>query len=129
MRPPTTSTTGPMLAHLSASPGFHLDGQLALTPPTEPPSPAEAPSSPITARLRGAHAMASEHAAADDIVYDLISIQYHALKGAQVYDKYLADAHDHDDIKAFIEQVRNQDNERARRAHDLLATITPGGLG
>ena len=33
--------------------------------------------------------MGSEHTVADDIVYDLISIQYHALKGAEVYDKFL----------------------------------------
>ena len=31
--------------------------------------------------------MASEHTVADNIVYDLISIQYHALKGAEVYDR------------------------------------------
>ena len=46
--------------------------------------------------------MASEHTVADNIVYDLISIQYHALKGAEVYDRYLDDAHsaEHDDVNA-----------------------------
>lgn len=33
--------------------------------------------------------MSSAHTPADDIVYDLISIQYHALQGGQTYAKYL----------------------------------------
>ena len=74
--------------------------------------------------------MASEHTVADDIVYDLISIQYHALKGAEVYDRYIEDAHDHDDVVAFVEEVRNQDNQRAQRAHELLKELTKGeGIG
>jgi hypothetical protein len=75
--------------------------------------------------------MASQHTVADDIVYDLVSIQYHALKGAEVYDKYLQDAHaaDHQDVTRFIEQCKEQDNERARRCHELLADLTKGGIG
>ena len=74
--------------------------------------------------------MASEHTVADDIVYDLISIQYHALKGAEVYDRYIEDAHDHDDVVAFIKEVRDQDNQRAQRAHELLRDLTKGeGIG
>ena len=74
--------------------------------------------------------MASEHTVADDIVYDLISIQYHALKGAEVYDRYIDDAHDHDDIVEFIRQVRDEDNNRAQRAHELLRNLTKGeGIG
>jgi hypothetical protein len=77
--------------------------------------------------------MASEHNVADDIVYDLISIQYHALKGADVYDRYLADADhasEHPEVSQFIEQCRTQDAERARRAHELLRelTIDRGGI-
>lgn len=68
--------------------------------------------------------MTSEHTTADDIVYDLISIQYHALKGAEVYDRYLEDAHDHDDVVAFIREVKDQDNRRAERAHELLRKLT-----
>ena len=74
--------------------------------------------------------MASEHTVADDIVYNLVSIQYHALKGAEVYDRYIEDAHDHDDVVAFIEEVREQDNQRAQRAHELLKDLTKGdGIG
>jgi hypothetical protein len=73
--------------------------------------------------------MASEHTVADDIVYDLISIQYHALKGAEVYDRYIDDAHEHDDVVAFIRQVKEEDDQRAQRAHDLLLQLTGGGDG
>lgn len=75
--------------------------------------------------------MASQHTVADDIVYDLVSIQYHALKGAEVYDKYLEDAHatDHPGVTKFIEKCKEQDNERAQRCHDLLKDLTNGGLG
>jgi hypothetical protein len=68
--------------------------------------------------------VAESHTPADDIVYNLISIQYHALKGGQVYAKYAADAHGHQDVLDFIEQVRQQDAERAVRAHELLGKLT-----
>jgi hypothetical protein len=66
---------------------------------------------------------------ADDVVYDLISIQYHALKGAQVYGKYLKDAASDDEVRQFIATVRHQDAERAVRAHELLGRLTKHGIG
>ena len=68
--------------------------------------------------------MGHAHTPADDIFYDLISIQYHALKGAQVYDQYKADAEGHKDVLSFIEQVQQEDNDRAVRAHELLGQLT-----
>jgi hypothetical protein len=74
--------------------------------------------------------MASEHTPADNIVYDLISIQYHALKGAEVYDRYLDDTHDHEDVAEFIRQVKEEDSRRAIRCHELLHDLTKrGGIG
>jgi hypothetical protein len=74
--------------------------------------------------------MAEHHSPADDIVYDLISIQYHALKGAQQIDKFTADAEGHEDVRAFFEEVARQDAERATKAHELLRSLTKGhGLG
>lgn len=76
--------------------------------------------------------MASEHTVADDIVYDLVSIQYHALKGAEVYDRYLEDAHrsDHPDVTQFIEHCKEQDENRAQRCHELLKDLTArSGIG
>lgn len=65
---------------------------------------------------------------ASDIVYDLVSIQYHALKGAQVYDQFLSDATDNDDVKKFIEQVKEQDMQRAQKCHELLTKLTKDGI-
>jgi hypothetical protein len=76
--------------------------------------------------------MAESHSPADDIVYNLVSIQYHALKGATLYDKYAADAEGHVDVREFIEQVREEDSRRAVRAHELLGKLTAqrgGGIG
>jgi hypothetical protein len=70
--------------------------------------------------------MVSEHTVADDIVSDLISIQYHALKGAEVYDRYLNHAHsaEHPDVSEFIEHCKREDEQRAIRAGDLLGELT-----
>jgi len=75
--------------------------------------------------------MGRKHGHADNIVYDLVSIQYHALKGAQVYEQYKRDAEEHDDIRQFIEQIQREDIDRAQRAQELLATIinVPVGVG
>ncbi|NHC44433.1 hypothetical protein [Motilibacter aurantiacus] len=68
--------------------------------------------------------MASEHTPADDVVYDLVSVQYHALKAAQTYDKYQQDAHDHAEIREFFAQCAEEDARRAQRCHELLAQVT-----
>jgi hypothetical protein len=76
--------------------------------------------------------MAESHTPADDLVYDLVSIQYHALKGAQVYAKYAADAEGNAAVAEFVEQVRQEDARRAQRAHELLGELTAqrgGGIG
>ncbi len=74
--------------------------------------------------------MASEHTPADDIVYDLVTIQYHALKGAQLHDRYVKDAHGHEDVEAFFREIKDQDAQRALRSHELLGKLTAkGGIG
>jgi hypothetical protein len=71
--------------------------------------------------------MASQHTPADDVVYDLVTIQYHALRAAEATDKYLEDAEGHDDVRAFFEEVARQDADRAVRAHQLLGQLTSSG--
>ncbi|MDQ1686172.1 MAG: hypothetical protein QOC82_2909 [Frankiaceae bacterium] len=67
---------------------------------------------------------------ASNLVYDLVSIQFHALKGAQVYDQYLQDASGNDKVAKFIEQVKNEDAKRAQTCHELLTELTKdGGIG
>jgi hypothetical protein len=71
--------------------------------------------------------MGSDHTPADDIVYDLVSIQYHALKAGQTYATYLEDAEGHDDVQDFIRQIKEEDAGRAIRCHELLTQLTKGG--
>ena len=74
--------------------------------------------------------MASDRTPADDIVYDLVSIQYHALKAGQTYARYLEDAEDHDDVQTFIRQIKEEDAGRAIRCHELLGQLTKDhGIG
>ena len=73
--------------------------------------------------------MASQHSPADDIVYNLVSVQYHALKAAQAYDAYVQDAEGHEDVQAFFRQCAQQDAERAQTCHSLLGQLTGGGAG
>ena len=72
--------------------------------------------------------MTSEtHSPADDLVYDLVSVQYHALKAATTYEQYLRDAEGHDEVVAFFRQCQQQDAERALRCHELLGAVTKSG--
>jgi hypothetical protein len=74
--------------------------------------------------------MGTAHTPADDVVYDLVSIQYHALKGAQVYARYLEDAAGHPEVEDFVREVQQQDAERAVRCHELLRDLTKDhGIG
>ena len=73
--------------------------------------------------------MATQHSPADDIVYNLVSVQYHALKASEAYDSYIADAEGHEDVQSFLSQCAQQDAERAVRCHELLGQLTAtGGL-
>jgi len=73
--------------------------------------------------------MATQHSPADDIVYNLVSIQYHALKAAQAYDSYVSDAEGHQDVQSFLKQCAKQDAERATKCHELLGQLTGGASG
>ena len=70
--------------------------------------------------------MATQHSPADDIVFDLVSVQYHALKAAQAYDSYVRDAEGHEDVAAFFRTSAEQDAERATTCHRLLGQLTSG---
>ncbi len=74
--------------------------------------------------------MASSHTPADDLVYDLVSVQYHALTAAQVYDQYIADADGHPEVIKFLKQIKKQDSARAETCHELLRGLTKDhGIG
>lgn len=64
-----------------------------------------------------------------NLFYDLVSVQYHALKGQEVYSKYIQDAQGQQEIVQFFEQVRQQDIQRAETCHRLLAQLSGTGTG
>lgn len=51
-------------------------------------------------------------------------MQFHALEAAQVSDKYIEDAHDHEDVRQFFEEIAQQDAQRAQRCHEFLGKLT-----
>lgn len=62
----------------------------------------------------------------DDVTFDLISVQYHALKAGHDYGQYVRDARNAglDDAASFFEQVMEEDSRRAQRCHELIASLT-----
>lgn len=55
-------------------------------------------------------------------MYNLVSIMYHSLKGAQVYDSYIRDAEQSGDrdLAQFFREVQQEDKRRSERAKQLL---------
>jgi hypothetical protein len=73
-----------------------------------------------------ASCMSSNHDISEDVVFDLVSIQYHALQGSHLYRQFMDDARqaDHPEVTEFIEQCRDEDARRANRCHELLKVLT-----
>lgn len=61
-----------------------------------------------------------------DVMFDLVSVQYHALKGGHDYGQYVRDARNagYEDVATFFEQVMAEDSTRAAKAHDLLVSLS-----
>jgi rubrerythrin len=59
-----------------------------------------------------------------DTVYDLVSIIYHALQGAETYGMYVADAEEMGDteLAKFFQEVQDEERRRADGAKRLLAS-------
>lgn len=67
-----------------------------------------------------------------DTTYDLISVAYHALKGAQTYGLYAVDADEEGDgeLAGFFRGLADEERSRADRAKELLgARLGKGGRG
>ena len=69
--------------------------------------------------------MATGETGFDDVTYDLISVQYHALKAGHDYGQYVRDADNakQDDIASFFRDVMKQDSERAHQCHEFLVRL------
>ncbi len=70
--------------------------------------------------------MSSNHEITEDIVFDLVSIQYHALQGSHLYERFLDDARqtEHREVEEFIKECQEADERRANRCHELLKELT-----
>jgi len=58
-----------------------------------------------------------------DTLYNLLSIIYHALQGAETYEKYINDAEQNGDqeLAQFFREVRDVNTQRAERGKQLLS--------
>jgi hypothetical protein len=67
--------------------------------------------------------MANQQSGTRDVTYDLISVTYHALQGAETANTYIEDAENEGDqaLAAFFRQVQQQYREAANQARGLLA--------
>lgn len=56
--------------------------------------------------------------------YNLMSVLYHTLRGADVIERYIQDArgNNDDELARFFEDVQEQDRQRAEQAKKLLAS-------
>jgi hypothetical protein len=57
-----------------------------------------------------------------DVTYNLVSILYHALQGAETYEQYIADAQEDgdQDLAQFFSDIKEENKRRADRAKQLL---------
>jgi len=64
-----------------------------------------------------------------DTHYNLVSILYHALQGAETYDQYIHDAEEdgNQELAQFFREVQQQNKQRADKAKQLLAGELGGG--
>jgi hypothetical protein len=61
----------------------------------------------------------------DDSLYDLVSVLYHALQGAETYATYIDDAEGDEELVSFFNEVKAEEERRAKRARELLAHRLP----
>jgi hypothetical protein len=66
---------------------------------------------------------AESRTGARDETYDLVSLLYHTLQEGETLSTYIDDTRKvgDDELAAFLEDVQQQDRERAQRAKRLLA--------
>jgi rubrerythrin len=69
--------------------------------------------------------MATGETGFSDVVFDLVSVQYHSLKAGHDYGQYVRDAENagHTEIADFFREVMKEDSNRARRAHEFLVQL------
>ena len=70
--------------------------------------------------------MATGETGFDDVTYDLISVQYHALKAGHDYGQYVRDADNagRQDIAEFFRKVMDEDSARAKQCHEFIKELS-----
>lgn len=70
--------------------------------------------------------MATGETGFDDITFDLVSVQYHALKAGHDYGQYVRDADNggRQDIADFFRKVMEEDSARAKQCHEFLKELS-----
>lgn len=70
--------------------------------------------------------MATGETGFSDVAYDLISVQYHALKAGHDYGQYVRDAENagKQEIADFFRKVMEEDSRRAAQCHKYLAQLS-----
>jgi rubrerythrin len=70
--------------------------------------------------------MATGETGFDDVSFDLVSVQYHALKAGHDYGQYVRDADNagRRDIADFFRKVMEEDSARARQCHEFLKDLS-----
>lgn len=62
-----------------------------------------------------------------DQTYDIISIVYHALQGAETIEKYKQDASGDEELRSFLDETQNSYRQLADRGKQLLQGRLQGG--
>lgn len=67
--------------------------------------------------------MATANTGTSNTTYNLTSVLYHALQGAETYDRYIRDAEQaqDNDLAQFFREVQQAEKQWAQRAQQLLA--------
>jgi rubrerythrin len=70
--------------------------------------------------------MATGETGFDDVTFDLVSVQYHALKAGHDYGQYVRDADNagRADIADFFRKVMEEDSARARQCHEFIKELS-----
>ena len=65
--------------------------------------------------------MARQQTGTHDATYDVVSVLYHALQGAELYDRYCDDAQEDQELQQFFQTAQQQQRQIADQAKRLLA--------
>ena len=69
----------------------------------------------------------SEGLPLDDLTYDVIALLHEKSKGLEVYEQFLEDAEENEEIRAIFEEIYEQDQQAVQRLEGVLRTLISEG--